>query len=142
MARTYREDDVEVRPRRSGALRLIALLVALVVIAAVVVAVILVTRTSDDAKKDVAVSACNADPGGGKPTASGTVANSSSKTSNYVIRLRFNDSQGNSVSEGAAPVKDVESGQTARWQLTGARSTDGPVTCELRSVSRTHLPGQ
>jgi hypothetical protein len=142
MARTYRDDEVVEVRRRSGLLRLIALLVAIVVIAAIVVAVILVTNTSDDAKDDVAVSACNADPGGGKPTASGTVENSSSKTSNYVIRLRFNDSDGNSVSEGAAPVKDVEAGQTARWQLTGARSTDGPVKCEVTDVSRTHLPGQ
>ena len=143
MARsTYRDDVVETRPRRSGAFRLIALLAVLVVIAAVVLAVVLVTRTSDDAKDDVNVSACSADPGGGKPTASGEIVNDSSKTSNYVIRLRFNDSDGNAVSEGAAAVDDVDAGQTARWELTGARSADGPVTCEVTDVSRTHLPGQ
>jgi hypothetical protein len=143
MARnTYRDDVVEARPRRSGAFRVVALLLALVVIAAVVVAVLLVTRTSDDAKDDVTVAACDADPGGGKPTASGQIVNDSSKTSNYVIRLRFNDSEGNAVSEGVAPVGDVEAGATARWELTGARSADGPVTCEVTDVSRTHLPGQ
>ena len=143
MARsTYREDVVEARPRRSGAFRLVALLVALLVIAAVVVAVVLVTRTSDDAKDDVTVGACDADPGGGKPTASGQIVNDSSKTSNYVIRLRFKDSEGNAVSEGVAAVDGVDALQTARWDLTGARSADGPVTCEVTDVSRTHLPGQ
>jgi hypothetical protein len=113
-----------------------------VVVAAVVLVVVLVTRTSDDAKDDVTVAACNADPGGGDPTASGQIVNDSSKTSNYVIRLRFNDAQGNGVSEGVAAVDDVEAGATASWELTGTRSARGPVTCELTDVSRTHLPGQ
>ena len=139
---TYRDEVVAVRPRRSGTFRVVALLLALVVVAVVILAVVLVTRTSDDAKDDVTVAACSADPGGGKPTASGQIVNDSSKTSNYVIRLRFNDNDGNAVSEGAAPVSDVEAGGTARWELTGARSADGPVTCEVTDVSRTHLPGQ
>jgi hypothetical protein len=143
MARsTYGDDVVEVRPRRGGAFRVVALLLALLVVAAIVVAVLLVTRTSDDAKDDVTVAACNADPGGGKPTASGQIVNDSSKTSNYVVRLRFNDAQGNGVSEGVAAVDDVEAGATARWELTGTRSAEGPLTCELTDVSRTHLPGQ
>jgi hypothetical protein len=144
MARTrYRDDVVEAPPRRrSGALRFIALLVALAVIGLVVLAVVLVTRTSDDAKDDVTVSACNADPEGGDPTASGQIVNDSSKTSNYVIRLRFNDAQGNGVSEGVVAVDDVDSGATAQWELTGTRSAQGPLTCEVTDVSRTHLPGQ
>jgi hypothetical protein len=144
MARTrHRDDVVEVRPpRRSAAFRLIALVLALVVIAAIVLAVVLVTRTSDDAKDDVTVATCEADPGGGDPAASGQIVNDSAKTSNYVIRLRFNDAQGNGVSEGVAVVDDVEPGATAQWELTGARSAEGPVTCEVTDVSRTHLPGQ
>ncbi len=143
MARTtYRDDVVEARPRRSGAFRLIALLAAVVVIAAIVLAVVLVTRTSGDAKDDVTVRACDADPEGGKPTASGLIVNDSSKTSNYVIRLRFNDSSGNAVSEGVAAVDDVDPDATAEWELTGARSAEGRVTCEVTDVSRTHLPGQ
>jgi hypothetical protein len=144
MARTrYREDEVvEAPPRRHRGLRLIAALVALAVIAAVVLAVILVTRTSDDAKDDVTVGTCEADQGGGDPSASGQIVNDSSKTSNYVIRLRFNDAQGNGVSEGVAAVDDVEAGATAEWELTGTRSAEGPLTCEVTDVSRTHLPGQ
>ena len=143
MARTrYRDAAVETPPRRGGAFRFIALLVTLVVIAAIVLAVVLVTRTSDDAKDDVTVAACNADPGGGDPSASGEIVNDSSKTSNYVIRLRFNDAQGNGVSEGVVAVDDVEAGATARWELTGTRAAEGPLTCEITDVSRTHLPGQ
>ena len=143
MARTrYRDDEVvEVRRRHTG-LRLLAALVALAVVAVVVLAVVLFTRTSDDAKDDVSVATCEADPGGGDPKASGQIVNDSSKTSNYVIRLRFDDAQGNAVSEGGAAVDDLESGATARWDLTGDRSAAGPVTCEITDVSRTHLPGQ
>jgi hypothetical protein len=140
---TYGDETVDRPPRRRGGVfRWIALLVALAVIAAIVVVVIMVTRTSDDAKDDVAVKACAADPGGGDPKASGQIVNSSSKTSNYVIRLKFNDAQGNGVSEGVANVNDVQAGATARWQLTGTRSARGPVTCVVTDVSRTHLPGQ
>ena len=143
MARTrYRDDVGDAPPRRGGVLRLIGLLVVLAAIAAVVLVVVLVTRTSDDAKDDVAVSTCEADPGGGDPTATGEIVNDSSKTSNYVIRLRFDDAQGNGVSEGVAAVDDVEAGATARWELTGTRSAEGPLTCEVTDVSRTHLPGQ
>lgn len=144
MARTrYRDDVVEAPPpRRHGGLRLLGALVALVLIAAVVLAVVLVTRTSDDAKDDVAVATCEAAPDGGDPSASGQIVNDSSKTSNYVIRLRFNDAQGNGVSEGVVAVDDVEAGATARWELTGTRSAQGPLTCEITDVSRTHLPGQ
>jgi hypothetical protein len=144
MARArYRDDVVEAPPpRRHTGLRLVAALVALVVIAAVVLAVVLVTRTSDDAEDDVAVATCEADSGGGDPRASGQIVNDSSKTSNYVIRLRFNDAQGNGVSEGGVAVDDVEAGATARWELTGTRSAQGPLTCEVTDVSRTHLPGQ
>jgi hypothetical protein len=143
MARTrYRDDVADAPPRRGGVLRVVGLLVALVVIAAIVLVVVLVTNTSDDAKDDVSVATCEADPGGGDPTASGQIVNDSSKTSNYVVRLRFNDAQGNGVSEGVAAVDDVEAGATARWELTGTRSAEGPLTCELTDVSRTHLPGQ
>ena len=144
MARTRYRDDVEVveAPRRHTGLRIIAALVALAVIAAIVLAVVLVTRTSDDAKDDVAVQRCEPDPGGGDPTASGQIVNDSSKTSNYVIRLRFDDAQGNGVSEGVTAVDDVEAGATAQWELTGTRSAEGPLTCEVTDVSRTHLPGQ
>jgi len=144
MSRRVYDDDVDRAPRRRrrGPLGIIAAVVVLVLVAAVAVAVVLATRSTDDAKKDVAVKTCTPDPGGGKPTASGQIVNHSSKGSNYVIRLRFNDAEGNNVSEGVATVRDVEAGQTADWQLTGARSADGPVTCELRGVSRTHVPGQ
>lgn len=131
-------------PERKGkkALWTILGLILLALIAAAVVAFLLARKTTDDAKKDSTVKACNADAGGGKPKASGQILNHSSKTSNYVIRLKFNDAQGNSVSEGAAPVKDVEANKTATWELTGTRSAKGPLTCEITGVSRTHLPGQ
>jgi hypothetical protein len=101
--------------------------------------------TKDDsasARADVTVQSCQADPSGGKPTASGTIVNHSSKPSNYVIRLKFTDGQGNEVSEGVNAVKDVEAGANATWKLTGSRGAKGPVKCDVTGVNRTHVPGQ
>jgi hypothetical protein len=118
---------------------------AVVVLAAIVVVVVLMLRddnSSNPAKADVTQTACNADPGGGEPTASGEIVNHSSKTSNYAIQVEFNDPQGNQVSEGATAVNDVEAAERATWELTGARDAKGPVVCEITNVSRTHIPGQ
>jgi flagellar basal body-associated protein FliL len=128
--------------KKKKLLRTILGILALLIIAAIVIGFLLARKTTDDAKKDVSVKTCKADPGGGKPTASGGIRNKSSKTSNYTVRIKFNDKQGNAVSEGLAPVKDVEANKTATWELTGDRSAKGPLTCEISGVGRTHLPGQ
>lgn len=121
-------------------------LIAVLLVAAVVVAAIIVfagNNGSTAAKKDVTVQACSTDPAGGRPKAAGQIVNHTSKASNYVIRLKFTDAQGNELSEGASAVKDVASGATAQWDLTGARDAKGPVRCVVTGVSRTRiLPGQ
>jgi hypothetical protein len=135
-------DGVDDRPRRRG--RLLRVVVSLLVLAVIVVIVLVLLikgTSSKSAKKDVTVTTCRAD-GGGRPTASGKILNHSSKTSNYVIRLKFTDAQGNTVSEGVAPVKSVGADETATWDLTGARDVKGSVQCKITGVSRTHLPGQ
>lgn len=129
------------KSRKSLILGLLGLLL-LVVIAAVVLAVVLAGKNTKEAKKDVTIKTCTAKPSGGKPEASGDILNHSSKTSNYVVKLKFLDAQGNSVAEGAAPVKSIDANQTATWELTGDRDAKGPVKCEITGVSRTHLPGQ
>jgi hypothetical protein len=124
-----------------GLLGALLSLVVLAVVVAVVLVLVFKGTSSKSAKKDVTVTACrsNAD---GKPTASGTIVNHSSKTSNYVIQLAFTDAQGNTVSEGVAPVKSVGVNKTAKWDLTGDRDVNGSVQCNVAGVSRTHLPGQ
>ena len=121
-------------------------LIAVLLVAAVVVAAIVVfagNNGSTAAEKDVSVQACSADPAGGRPTAKGQIVNHSSHASNYVIRLKFTDAQGNELSEGVSAVKDVEAGATSQWDLTGVRDAKGPVKCEMTDVSRTRiLPGQ
>jgi hypothetical protein len=129
-------------PRRRRPLATILGLLILLVVVAAVVAFLLARKSSDSAKKDVTIQACQADPGGGKPKASGQILNHSSKTSNYVVNLKFKDAQGNAVATGVAPVKSVKSKQSATWELTGTNSAKGPLTCAITGVSRTHLPGQ
>jgi cytoskeletal protein RodZ len=103
-----------------------------------------VTGCSSDKKKeaakDVTVGDCKADPGGGRPTASGTITNHSSKDSAYAFRVEFDDASGNSVSEGAVTVAKVAHGADASWKATGARSAKGDVTCKVKDVTRTAVP--
>ena len=125
-----------------GKLWIILGILLLLVLAAVAAALIFAGRNTKDAKKDVTIKSCQADPQGGKPKASGQILNHTSKTSNYVVKIKFNDAQGNSLSEGAAPVQSVDADKTATWELTGDRAAKGPLKCELTGVTRTHLPGQ
>ena len=140
---TTRDDVVVVeRPRRHTGLRILIGLIVLAVVVAVVAVVVLATKESSDAKDDVTVQACEPADGGGQPTASGQVDNSTSKDSNYTIRVKFLDPDGNTLSQGQTAVNDVGANSTAQWELTGVQSADGPVQCEVTGVSRTHLPGQ
>jgi hypothetical protein len=120
----------------------VGLLVVVLVLAVIVVGVVVLVTKDDSpsARGDVAVQACQAD--GGKPTATGTILNHSSKASNYVIRMKFKDGSGNQVSEGVNAVNDVEAGASATFTLTGTRAARGPVNCEVTGVTRTHVPGQ
>jgi hypothetical protein len=136
------DDVVVVERRRRSGLRVLLGLLVVAVLAVVVVLVVLATKESSSAKDDVSITTCRPAAGGGKPTAAGKIANPTSKDSNYTIRLNFVDSAGNTVSQGATSVRDVAAGGTATWELTGVRSADGQVHCELSGVSRTHLPGQ
>ena len=124
------------RPReRGGVLRLTLSLLLLVLIVVIVGALFMRKTSSSDSKKDVAVTTCHAKDGG-RPIASGTIVNHSSKRSDYVIQLEFTDPQGNTVSEGLAPVNGVDSAKRATWKLTGVRSVNGPVQCVVTRVSR------
>jgi hypothetical protein len=132
-----------VTERRRSRRGIAALLIGLVIVAAViVVAVVVFAKDDNSAKGDVTVQACNADTAGNKPTASGQILNHSSETSNYLIRLKFTDAQGNQVAEGANGVKSVAPGASATWELKGDRDAKGPLQCKVTGVSRTHLPGQ
>jgi hypothetical protein len=92
--------------------------------------------SSKAARNDVTITSCRADPGGGRPTASGTILNHSSKTSRYTIHVKFYDSSGNAVGDGLSAVASVDADQTAKWDTTGTLNAKGPVTCKLESVTR------
>lgn len=123
---------------------LLVLVVVLLLIAVAVLAVILAHKNSasDAAKQDVTVSACKANPGGGKPKAMGQIVNHSSKTSNYVVQVKFLDAEGNQVAEGADAVRGVKALETSNFTLEGDRSAKGQLKCEVSGVTRTHIPGQ
>ena len=94
------------------------------------------SSSSKSAKKDVKITSCKADPGGGKPTAAGTIVNHSSKTSAYTVHIKFKDSSGNAVGDGVSIVASVDPNETAKWDTKGTLNAKGPVTCSLDSVTR------
>jgi len=96
--------------------------------------------SSKSAKKDVKITACTADPGGGKPTAHGTIVNHSSKASVYTVHVKFKDSSGNGVGDGFSAVAKVDPGEHAKWDAKGTVSAKGPLKCSLDSVTRNAAP--
>jgi len=90
--------------------------------------------------QDVSVTGCNADAGGGRPTASGTVMNHTSKASSYAFSVTFYDSSGNRVTAGGATVGKVEAGASSKWSSTGATDAKGPLTCKISAVTRAVAP--
>ncbi len=97
-------------------------------------------ESSNSESDDVVVTACTADPAGGKPKATGTISNATSKASGYTFRVQFLDPSGNEVSQGTDAVAKVDAGGTAKWDLDGITSAKGPVTCKVTNITRTAVP--
>jgi hypothetical protein len=96
--------------------------------------------SSKTAAKDVKITSCKGSPTGGHPTAQGTILNHSSKSSAYTIHVKFKDSSGNGVGDGAALVAKVDPNTTAKWHATGTLNAKGAVNCVLSSVTRAAVP--
>jgi hypothetical protein len=96
--------------------------------------------SSSSAKKDVSITACTPGPNNGHPTATGTIANHTSKASLYTIHVQFTDPSGNKVGDGIAAVAKVGSGATAKWHANGTEAVKGSVKCSLSQVTRTESP--
>jgi len=109
--------------------------------AVAVAAVVLAGCGTSKSTSDATVSACNADPGGGKPTAKGEVRNTSSESSTFFLRIGFYDPSGNRVAEGVDTVGSVDPGGTGPWNTTGAVDAKGPLTCKVITLRRTAAPG-
>lgn len=95
----------------------------------------------NDYKADATVTACTPAADEGKPVAEGQVTNSSSKTSNYSIRVAFYDASDNKVTDGIDAVTSVEPGSSSPWRVTGLQSVNGPVDCRVSGVTRNVSPG-
>lgn len=92
--------------------------------------------SSSEAGSDIRVTTCAADPAGGRPKASGTIVNNSSKPSAYTFEVRFLDPSGNIVSQTPNAVGRVEPGGTADWNVEGIARANGPLNCQVASPSR------
>ncbi|MGI9021901.1 MAG: FxLYD domain-containing protein [Acidimicrobiales bacterium] len=107
--------------------------------AAAVAAGLLVGCGTSKSTQDASIAACNADPGGGKPTAQGQVVNTSSETSSFFIRIGFYDVSDNRISEGATTLGSVDPGALGSWTITGAADANGPLTCKVMTLRRTSV---
>ncbi len=98
------------------------------------------TDDDENASADVTVTRCEADPGGGRPTAEGQINNPTSKDSAYIFTVQFADPAGNTVSEGPVTVASVAAGGSATWRTDGLARARGPLACEPTNVERTAVP--
>ncbi len=96
---------------------------------------------ADSPTGDATINSCVPGTDTEKPHAVGSVRNTSSKTSNFFIRIEFHDSAGNRVSEGVDTIADVEAGTAAPFDIRGLADAKGPLTCEVGTVRRTAAPG-
>src|SRR5436190_2150337 len=95
--------------------------------------------SSKTAAKDVKITACKSSPTGDHPTAQGTIKNNSSKSSAYLIHVKFKDSSGNGVGDGAAT--DAHDVSKSSRNASVARSYGG-ATSVIPSVYRSSVsPG-
>lgn len=94
--------------------------------------------TASPAANDVSVSKCATDPTLGFATASLTVVNHSSKTSDYTITVAFDAPNGSQFDTGLADVQTLAPGQTGT--TTADSSQQNPpsgFTCKVTQVNRT-----
>ena len=89
-----------------------------------------------DFVKDATVTACTPGPNDGQPVAEGQITNTSSKTSNFTLRVGFYDTADNKITEGGDVVTDVEPSSSSPWNATGAGSVKGAVDCRILGVTR------
>jgi len=94
-----------------------------------------------DFVKDAAITTCTPGPNDGQPVAEGQITNSSSKSSNFTIRVGFYDAADNRVSEGVDAVTDVDASSSSPFRVTGVESMKGPVDCRVLGVTRGVDPG-
>ncbi|GAC1601003.1 MAG: hypothetical protein NVS3B21_28410 [Acidimicrobiales bacterium] len=92
------------------------------------------------AAKDVTITACTPSPTGDHPTVTGTIVNHSTKASGYTIHVKFTDSTGNGVGDGATAVAKVDAGATAKWDAKGSVNAKGRLKCALSQVTRNVSP--
>jgi hypothetical protein len=94
-----------------------------------------ITKTNQQVAKEVKLTGCATDTIG-FVEAAGTVHNTSSGRSDYLIDVAVNDSSGTQLDSGSAIVNNVEPGQTAKWTAMTTAKPTGSVTCKVVAASR------
>jgi hypothetical protein len=89
------------------------------------------------AANDVSVSTCGPGAGGGTPTATGRIHNTTPHRSSYFIRMQFVDPAGKVVGEAMSAVGRLNSGATASWSAASDHPASEPFTCKVAGVTRT-----
>jgi hypothetical protein len=96
-------------------------------------------NSSHPPQKDVTVSSCTFDSTINGLTAKLQIINHSSKTSNYIVDVVFNDSKGVQIGSTSGVDNNVAAGQTAVTQAVDVASqppAGGVVNCVIKNVNR------
>ncbi|WP_455359727.1 FxLYD domain-containing protein [Streptomyces sp. SYSU K21746] len=85
---------------------------------------------------DVKITSCDVEPTLKWPSASVTITNRSSDTSNYIVTVEFLDAQGVRIGEGLAATNNLASGKVAKEKAQGTADATGKITCKVTDVTR------
>lgn len=84
---------------------------------------------------DITIDECTTDDITG-PEASGVIENHSSKRSNYMVEISFEDASGVKIGSGTDYVDNVDPGQKAKWKAVSLGDSADQVTCKIANVDR------
>jgi hypothetical protein len=94
------------------------------------------TKSTTDHSEDAVIMSCTKDSSTGLPTAKVKVTNNSSKSSNYIVTVSFNNGS-EQIDTGIAAINNLNPGSSNTQEATSLK-TDSPssFTCKIEDTTR------
>lgn len=91
---------------------------------------------SNAAADDVELTSCGTDNAGKWAEAEVTITNHSSKRSNYLVEVTFENAEGTKVADGVATTNNLDPDKKAIEEISTLQPVDGEITCKVAEVTR------
>jgi hypothetical protein len=92
------------------------------------------------ASADISISSCTVDPTSKVPTATGTIFNHSSGTSDYSFTISFLNTTGTAVSQAGGFKSNIAPHEATTFIVRGEAQVSGSVTCKVADITRLAAP--